>query len=130
MDEVVNNLKLLIQQNSEQEIAFVEKVTSIFKNLDMSNIFDKIYLENTINHLNILIDQAWSKNVKQSRITKHSKQWWNEECSKSLNEYRTTRSLENWKSFKKVIRNTKRSFFDLKIQEVTNKSHRPWELIN
>jgi len=41
-----------------------------------------------------------------------------------------TRSLEDWKKFKKVIKNTKRSFFDLKIQDVMNKSHRPWELIN
>ena len=38
--------------------------------------------------------------------------------------------MENWKSFKKVIKNTKRSFFNLKIQEVVNKSHGPWELIS
>ena len=56
---------------------------------------------------------------------KHSKQWWTEECSRSLDNYRTTRSLENWKKFKKVIKNTKRSFFDTKIQEVANKSHGP-----
>ena len=53
-----------------------------------------------------------------------------EECSHSLNNYRTTRSLNNWKSFKKIIKNVKRSFFDEKIQEVTNKSHGPWELMN
>jgi len=41
-----------------------------------------------------------------------------------------TRSLEDWKKFKKVVKNTKRSFFDLKIQDVVNKSHGPWELIN
>ena len=82
-----------------------------------------------VNHLNVLINQAWNRHAKQSRISKHSKQWQNEDCSKSLNEYRTTRSLENWKRFKKVIKNSKRSFFDLKIQEVVNKSCRPWELI-
>ena len=53
-----------------------------------------------------------------------------EECSHSLNNYRTTRSLNNWKSFKKVVKNVKRSFFDEKIQEVANKSRGPWELMN
>ena len=102
----------------------------IFKNLEISNITDKNNLENTVSHLETLINQAWTKNAKQSRITKHSKQWWMEECSGSLDNYRTTRSLENWKKFKKVIKNTKRSFFNTKIQEVANKSYGSWELIN
>jgi len=58
MDEVVNTSKLSIQQNSEQEVAFVEEITSIFKNLDTSSISNKIYLENTVDYLNVLIDQA------------------------------------------------------------------------
>ena len=100
------------------------------KNLETSNITDKDNLENMVNHLKALINQAWTKNAKRSRITKHSKQWWTEECGRSLNNYRTSRSLENWKNFKKVVKNTKRSFFDMKIQEVVNKSCGPWKLMN
>ena len=70
------------------------------------------------------------RKCKKSRITKHSKQWWTEECSYSLNNYRISRSLDNWEKFKKVVKNTKRSFFNVKIQEVANKSHGPWELMN
>ena len=130
VDEVVNTSKLLIQQNSKQEIIFVEEVILVFKNLDTSNITDKECLENTVNNLDSLVNQVWNKNTKQTRITKHSKQWWTDECSRSLNNYRTSRSLDNWKKFKKVVKNTKRSFFDMKIQEVVNKSCSSWELMN
>ena len=129
-DEIISTFKLSIPQNSKQETTFVKEIILIFKNLEISNITDKNNLENTVSHLETLINQAWTKNAKQSRITKHSKQWWMEECSGSLDNYRTTRSLENWKKFKKVIKNTKRSFFNIKIQEVVNKSHSPWELMN
>jgi len=115
VDEIINTSSLSIQQNSEQENTFVEEVIVILKNLETFNITDKDNLENTVNHLEALINQAWIKNAKQSRITKHSKQWWIEECSRSLNNYRMLRSLENWKNFKKVVKNTKRSFFDVKI---------------
>ena len=53
-----------------------------------------------------------------------------DECNCSLNNYRMTRCLDNWKNFKKVVKNAKRSFFDVKIQEVANKSCGPWELMN
>ena len=75
VDEVVNTSKLLIQQNSKQEIIFVEEVILVFKNLDTSNITDKECLENTVNNLDSLVNQVWNKNTKQTRITKQSKQW-------------------------------------------------------
>jgi len=72
----------------------------------------------------------WSKNAKKSRISKHSKQWWSNLCSMALNNYRSSRSQENWKSFKTTVKEAKRSFFDSKIQEIANKSQGPWELMN
>ena len=74
-DKIVSTSKLSIPQNSKQETTFVEEIIVIFKNLETSNITDKDNLENTVNHLKALIKQAWTKNAKHSRITKHSKQW-------------------------------------------------------
>ena len=69
-------------------------------------------------------------NSKQVNIMKHSKSWWNEECRYALNKYRVIRNLENWKSFKSTVKTTKWSFFDTKIQEITNKKQGPWEFMS
>ena len=58
VNEIVSTSRLSIQQNSKQENAFVEEVISIFKNLEMFNITDKDNLENMVNHLKALINQA------------------------------------------------------------------------
>jgi len=129
-EEVVCTSKLLIPQRSELETAFIEEIISNFKNLDISNIANTEKLEHIVNQLRAIIDQVWTKNAKNLRISKHSKQWWIDKCSHSLNNYRMSRSLNNWKNFKKVVKNTKRSFFDTKIQEVGSKSCSPWELMN
>ena len=93
--------------------------------MDTSNIEDMEKLEQVVSQLGTIIDQAWTKNAKNSKISKHSKQWWTEECKHSLNNYRASRSLENWKKFKKIVKDVKRSFFDNKIQEIANKNHSP-----
>ena len=96
----------------------------------MTNINDIANLERVVKQLGSIINQAWTNNTKKSRISKHFKQWWTEECSRSLKNYRSSRSLENWKIFKKITKDTKRTFFDDRIQEISNKSHSPWELMN
>ena len=63
-------------------------------------------------------------------ITRHSKAWWNKNCCKMLNKYRQTHSLENWKNFKKMVKKSKQTFFDDKIDEIAKKKCGPWELMN
>ena len=111
IEEVIQSLKFTIHSKSDQEMAFVGEVTSSFKKLDTSTIDDSNKLESIVNQLGAIIDQAWKKNAKKSRISKHSKQWWTNKCSRSLNNYRASRSCENWKHFKNVVKNVKRSFF-------------------
>ena len=130
VNETISTSKLSIQPNSKQESAFIEEVISAFKNLNALNISNKEGLKNMVNNLNSLVNQAWNKFVKQLRITRHSKQWWNNECNQAINEYRASRSLESWKKFRRVIKDTKRKFFDSKIREVASKSCSSWELMN
>jgi len=75
IDEVIQSSKLTIHPKSNQEAAFVEEVILSFKSLDTSVINDSNDLESIINQLGAIIDQAWKKNAKKSRISKYSKQW-------------------------------------------------------
>ena len=129
-EEIIQMSKLTLAPKSEQETTFIHDIISNFKHLNTSNIVDTKVLEWVVNQLRLIIDQAWTKNAKKSRISKHSKQWWSDGCKRSLNNYRSSRSLDNWKKFKNSVKNAKQSFFDDKIQEVANKSQGPWELTN
>ena len=52
---------------------------------------------------------------------KYSNSWWDDKYSCDLETYRMTRSLNDWIAFRKMVKSTKRMFFDLKIQEIVNK---------
>ena len=123
--EIIQISKLILTPKSDQESKFIKDIILKFKDLDTTSIKDIDKLKRVIKQFGTIIDQAWTKNAKISKISKHSRQWWMEVCSRSLNNYRSSRSLENWKKFKKIVKDIKRSFFNDKIQEVANKSRGP-----
>ena len=118
----------MIPPKSDHGKAFIDEVISNFKSLNTNNMDNVVKLDHVVKGIGHFINQAWKGNAKKSRISKHSKQWWLDECSQALNNYRNSRSLENWKNFKNVIKNVKRSYFDDKIQEIANKRKSSWEL--
>ena len=126
-NEVIQLSKLVITSDSNQEKEFIKDVTSSLLSLDTSNIESVESLNCIVNQLGSIIEQMWSKNTKRSRI---SKQWWCNLCSTALNNYRLSRSRDNWKVFKSTVKEAKWSFFDSKIQEIASKSRGPWELMN
>ena len=105
--KIIHSSKLSIIPKSEQETEFIKNIISNISTMDTSNIEDIEKLEQVVNLLRSIVDQVWSKNAKKSKITKHSKQWWSEPCSQALNNYRAARNLENWKAFKKTVKDTK-----------------------
>ena len=129
-EEIIQSLKFTIPPKSNQEMEFIKDIISNLKLLDTTNIDDSKKLEQLVSQLGLIVKQSWSKNAKKSKISKHSKQWWSESCSRALDTYRSIRSCENWKFFKSIVKNAKQSFFDDKIQEIVNKSRGPWELMN
>ena len=73
-EEVICTSKLSIPPKSDQETAFIKEIISNIKNLDTSNIGDMERLECIVNQLGMIINQAWTKNAKKSKISKYSKQ--------------------------------------------------------
>ena len=98
-DKFINSSKLSIALNSKQEIAFIKDLITVFENAETNNIANKDNIEDIVNHIGTSINQAWTKNTEWSRISRYSKQWWTEKCSKYLDNYKTIRSHENWKKF-------------------------------
>ena len=129
-DEIIQSTKLIITPGSDQEKEFFKDVFASFTLLDTSNINSIENLNSIVNQLGLIINQAWTKYAKRSKLSKHSKQWWTNSCSIALNNYRTSRSCDSWKAFKSSTKEAKRSFFDSKIKEIVNKSRGPWELMN
>ena len=73
-EEIIQTSKLTLVPKSKQETAFINDIILNFKMVDTSNIVDVVKLEHVVNQLSSIIDQAWSKNAKKSKISKHSKQ--------------------------------------------------------
>jgi len=108
-------------------------IKDIIKNITIIDTFfltNVESLEKAINSFSKAIESTWEKNSKIINISRHSKSWWNINCSRDLEKYRSTRSLVDWKQFKKTVKSTKCLVFDQKIQEILNKARELWELIN
>jgi len=91
----INEVKYSIAKNSKEEANFIKEVSIATKKIDISDLSNISKLEEVVNLLTSSINSVWNKNSKHVKITKHSKSWWNKECDHTLNNYRTTRSLED-----------------------------------
>jgi len=73
-DEIVQLTKLSVIPGSDQEKDFIKDVISNLQVLDTSNIDSIENLNLVVNRLGSTIEQMWFKNVKRTKISKHSKQ--------------------------------------------------------
>ncbi|PPQ93111.1 hypothetical protein CVT25_002993, partial [Psilocybe cyanescens] len=72
---------------------------------------------------------AWETCSREVTITRRSKPWWTDECSVALQAYREHGLPEDWKLYRKVVKNTKRVFFDSRITEISITNKRTWDLM-
>ena len=124
-EENIISSKFSIAKNSKEKESFINDVLYAIKNINVDDLSDSNKLKFVTNTLASKIKNTWRANSKWVNIMRQSKSWWNEECGLVLNNYRTTQSLENWKTFKSKVKTTKQLFFNIKIQEIANKKREP-----
>ena len=129
-DEHINICKHTIIKDSVEEVKFVNEIIALFSKVDASSISNVYNLDEVVLSWADIVSHSWSRHLKPINITKHSKSWWNNKYSQDLASYRSSKSIKSWKTFQKTVKHSKREFFDLKIQEITNKRCGPWELMN
>jgi len=100
-DEIIHSSRRIIPLRSEQEKGFIKDIISNLKSIDTTR------LDHIVSQVGSIIERMWYKNAKKSKFSKHSKQWWTDSCRIALNSYRTSRSQENWKTFKSTIKEAK-----------------------
>jgi len=99
VEDSVNTTKHLIIKDSEEEVFFVKEVTNSVRNLNTSSLPDIASLDSVVNEFTSTVNNVWEKNSKIINVTKQSKSWWNNNCRRDLENYRSTKSLEDWKTF-------------------------------
>jgi len=76
-----------IKKNSEEEHDFIAKLKANFKLLNMQSITDGQALQSSVDQLSLAHERTWTKHSKPKHITRYLKEWWNQECTDSLNAY-------------------------------------------
>jgi hypothetical protein len=83
-------------------------------------------LEGVVQAISSAFSLAWANHAKESRLGKHSKGWFLEECQNALSRYRWTRDPGDWKHYRRVMRAAKREFIEERIHEVASSNQRPF----
>ncbi|RXW14774.1 hypothetical protein EST38_g11077 [Candolleomyces aberdarensis] len=73
---------------------------------------------------------AWLKHSSEYTIGPNSKEYWTDECTRALEEYRRDMSVENHKAFRSAVKAAKREFFDERIEEIATTNKHPWDLMD
>ena len=123
-------LKRSIKPKSKNENKYDSYILTNVSSLrsDDLNTTDKV--EKLTRDISNIFNTAWNHFSKERKITKHSKEWWDQECNNDLQTYCQARTIDNWKKFKQSVKSAKNKFFEEKITEIATTNKQPWDLMN
>jgi len=79
-EEHIQTRRCMLVKNSEEEDKFVNKLIETIKGMNTENICNKNVLNQIVQEFSSITERLWYKHSKIVNITKHSKEWWNEQC--------------------------------------------------
>ena len=92
-----------LKKDSDNKIAFVNDIIKGVKSIDTLNLKNQKDILRCVTAFSSTVKDAWSTHSTTKRITKHSKEWWNEQCSVCINKYHELGDIANWKAFKAAV---------------------------
>ena len=95
VEKSITSTKCSIIKDSKEESSFIKDVITSIRNLNTSNLSSVSRLDSAVNEFANIVESTWVKNSKAVNITKYSKSWWNKNCNRNLEKYRSSKSLEN-----------------------------------
>jgi len=103
-DKNVQTKKHMIVKDSDKENNFIAKLIVAIRGIDTNDIWNIDSLKDTIQSLAYDTERIWAKNSKIVNITKYSKSWWDMNCNRDLEKYRSSRHIEDWEQYKKTVK--------------------------
>jgi len=94
-EEHIQTRKWTIVKNSEEDKNFITEAIKSIKRINTDHIKSKKNLEQIVQDFACNMEKIWFKHSKIVNITRHSKSWWNKECQRGLEKYRSSRCLED-----------------------------------
>ena len=80
-------------KNSKEEENFIVELIKVITKLNIENISSKETLKKIIQTIANDTDRIWFNYSRVVNITKHSKAWWNVDCQRNLEKYRTSKQV-------------------------------------
>jgi hypothetical protein len=130
LDSQVSATRWSLAQGSKEEEAYLTEVSLSLQTLALRRVDSIPELGAVVEAIAEALSKAWGNHAKESRLGKHSKGWWSEECADALGRYRFTREPDDWKSYRRVMRAAKREYFEERIHEAASMNQRPWDLMS
>ena len=86
-EENIDIIVQSIKKDSNEKKDFMSKIGSSVKHPNSSANINKDTFQEIIDQLFSVYENAWTKHSKPRCITKHLKEWWNQNCTHSLTRY-------------------------------------------